>query len=306
MRIAMAGALLVGVLTSRPAGAQTFEHLNVDVLGNTVGVSGGEQTNTAMSTGPLVIGKTTTAGFAKLPDQCGFGVAARLVPGGFTSWSVEVTPLEVDGEAVRFRLWWVRSRDKGTDTTTPRGEIEVTMRPGESLPIDMAPVPPSLTMPYECGVRAVTLRVGVSHWPRSNDDRRLAATDLWLIERAPDGTERSQALSLRGRFNERTSFYFDPIVDGGTSLDFYGELAIHTAGDGLRMKLETRSRVTQNGQSSTILRDGRFMRSREVTSDLQLTPGEVVDVELPRLSENEAGAFANRTFAIRVRARQIR
>jgi hypothetical protein len=157
-----------------------------------------------------------------------------------------------------------------------------------------------------CGVGAVTLRVGASYRPRPNDDRRLTVTDLWLIERGPDGTERSQALSLRGRFNERTSFYFDPIVDGGTALDFYGDLAIHTAADGLRMKLEARSRIIQNGQSSTILRDGRFMRSREVTSDLQLTPGEVVDVELPRLSENEAGAFANRTFAIRVRARQIR
>ena len=49
-----------------------------------------------------------------------------------------------------------------------------------------------------------------------------------------------------------------------------------------------------------------MMRARQVESVIQLKPGEVVAVELPRLSENDSGAFANRTFSIRVQSRQLR
>jgi hypothetical protein len=298
-------ALLLAVAGS--AGAQTFEHLSIDVRGNTIGAKGGEQPNAGMSTGPIVIGKTTNAGFAKMPDMCGFGVAARLLPGAISGWTAEVTPVRVDGDAVTFRLRWVRSRDENRDSSSPSGDVELTLRPGESLPIDMVPLSASVKMPYEnCGVRATSLRVEVNYWPHAQNDRSLVATELWLVERAPDGTERSQALSLRGRLNEKTPFYFDTLVDGGTALDLYGGVTVTSVGDSLTVHLETRSRVTESGRSSTVLRDGRMMRAREVESEIEVKPGEVVAVELPRLSENETGAFANRTFSIRVRTRQIR
>ena len=46
--------------------------------------------------------------------------------------------------------------------------------------------------------------------------------------------------------------------------------------------------------------------ARRVESVIRLEPEEVVDVALPRHSENESGAFANRVFSIGIRARQVR
>ena len=54
----------------------------------------------------------------------------------------------------------------------------------------------------------------------------VVAADLWLVERLPNGTEaqRSQPLSVRGLPNRPFPFYFDSIVDGNVTLDFYGIL----------------------------------------------------------------------------------
>ena len=72
------------------------------------------------------------------------------------------------------------------------------------------------------------------------------------------------------------------------------------------MKLVTKGRLTQNFRSSSTLREGEQTRAREVTSEIRVQPGEVVEIQLPRLSENDAGAFANRSFSIRIRTREIR
>ena len=101
-------------------------------------------------------------------------------------------------------------------------------------------------------------------------------------------------------------FYFERVTEGETSLDMFGEVQVGARSGPLVVKLETRSRVTQKGATSDILRDGNMMRLRQVESTLTVKPGEVVDVQLPRLSENESGAFADRTFFIRVKATQIR
>lgn len=301
------GMLLCLLALHRCVEAQTFDHLRIDMEGSRIGPDGGEQPNTFMSTGPIVVGKTTSAGFAKLPDMCGLAVGPTLQPGATFGWNVDVTPRKVDGEAVTFRVRWVRSRDEGRDSSSPAGDLEWTMRPGESLPLDVVALAPAATMPSEpCKARAMSLRIAVRVWPRTEEDRRLVVTDLWLIDRQPGGAERSQALSVRGLFNHPTQFYFDTVTEGGVSLDLFGEFRVAPDGKSMVMKLETRSRLTQNGRSSMILRDGAMMRARQVESVIQLKPGEVVAVELPRLSENDAGAFANRTFSIRVQSRQVR
>jgi hypothetical protein len=70
--------------------------------------------------------------------------------------------------------------------------------------------------------------------------------------------------------------------------------------------MSTRSRVIEDGATSHILRDGAMMRGRVVKSTLRLAPEETVTVELPRLGENDSGAFANQVFFLRVRSRQVR
>jgi hypothetical protein len=56
----------------------------------------------------------------------------------------------------------------------------------------------------------------------------------------------------------------------------------------------------------SFLRDGAMMRGREVTSTLRLGPNDTATIDLPRLGENDEGAFPGRTFSIRVRSRQVR
>jgi len=195
----------------------------------------------------------------------------------------------------------------GSGTTAPGADVELTLRPGQSIPVDIVPLSPGVKMPYEqCGVRATMLRVGVNYWPMPIEDRRLVTTDLWLVERLLDGTERGQTLSLRGSFNRATPFYFDTVTDRGAALEFFGEFTLTTIGDHLTMRLEVKSRLIENGRASTAISEGNLWRSRRVNPVLTLAPGEVVAVELPRLSESDSGAFAGHTFSIRVRSRQIR
>ena len=179
------GMLLCLLAWHRCAEAQTSDHLRIDVEGSSIGPDGGEQPNTSMSTGPIVIGKTTSAGFAKLPSMCGLAVASTLQPGATFGWNVDVIPRKVDGDAVTFRVRWVRSRDEGKDSSSPAGDLEWTLRPGESLPLDVVPLAPAGTMaPESCKVRAMSVRIAVKFWPRTEEDCRLVVTDLWLIRPA--------------------------------------------------------------------------------------------------------------------------
>ena len=181
------------------------------------------------------------------------------------------------------------------------------------MPVDIIPLSPKISMPYDkCGVRATMLRVAVAYWPRPEQDPRVASTELWLVERLGNGTERSQALTLRNGFNRETAFFFDPVADGAVTLAFYGTFTLTPVGNTYAMKLETWSRPQALGEPNTsrlpVLREvaGGLWRARKVDSVLSLTPGEVVEVQLPRLGENAASAFAGSNFSIRVRAKQLR
>lgn len=113
--------------------------------------------------------------------------------------------------------------------------------------------------------------------------------------------------SLRGQLNQRTPFYFDTVVDRGVSLDFFGEFTPIFDNGSLVVKFETRSRLIHEGNSSlTLPVNGNLYMARRVESTLRLKGDQVVAIQLPRLSENETGAFADRSDSIRIRTKQIR
>jgi hypothetical protein len=293
------------------AEAQTFDDVRIDIQAMVIRTSGGERPNTGSSTGPIVIGETHSAVFSQMPQFCGgFGVSggSQLASGAAGGWIVQVTPTKVENHAATFHLHWVRARDNNKESASPGGDTDLTLKPGESLPIDFMSIAAPARWPSgtPCDAKAVSLRVSVDYWPREQDDRRLAATDLWLVEKLPDGTERSQPLSVRGLFNRPIPFYFDTLTDGAVALDIFGEVTASPQRGSIEVKLETRSRLTQGSESSVVWRDGRFMSSRKIDSVLTVKPNDVISVELPRLSENDSGAFASRPLSIRIRTRQIR
>ena len=160
-----------------------------------------------------------------------------------SAWTVQVTPTGRVGDAVTFRLQWVRSRDNGKPSTVS-DDTKLTLRPGQSLSLDVMPQSPEASAPpSSCVVKALSLGVAVEHEPEPDQDRRLVAVDLWLVERLQDGKERSQPLSLRGLYNQPIPFYFDTLTESTKTLDVFGDLQISSGKQITEIKITTRSRV---------------------------------------------------------------
>src|SRR5262249_31062682 len=214
-------------------------------------------------------------------------------------WRVEVTPLKVVDHAVTFRLRWTRALDLGNAIEPASEDIEVTLKPGESRPIDGIPIARDKAKTFDrkpCATKAASLRVSADF---PDLDHRLVGADLWLVERLPSGQERSQAQSVRGLFNRAIPFFFDTVTDGAKRLDFFGKLVADPVQGGFAIYLEA-IQATPNADPERGYWSARWFRSA-----LQVKPNEVVEVALPPLDFKDA-PFPDRKFSIRIKPRQIR
>jgi hypothetical protein len=228
-----------------------------------------------------------------------------------SAWTVQVTPTGRAGDAVTFRVQWTRSRENGKPSAVG-DDVQLTLRPGQSLSLDImrqsadAPTTPSFCAMY--------LSVGVIHWPEPDRDRRLVGVDLWLVERLPDGKERSQSLPLRGLYNQPIPFYFDTLTEGTKTLDVFGELQIAPGGRPSELRITTRSRVVDLKPPPPPLKYPPGMPwplppyIGSTTATLQVAPDEVVSVMLPPVGNGttDAAIFAARALSFRIRVRPIR
>lgn len=310
MRVIPCCVLIVN-LVAGVAHAQTFNDLQIQLGAYNLSDRGGEKpVGVWLGTGPVVIGRPTTGTFS-VGDNCeGFtlsSVRGDVGENATTAWNVEVTPIRVVRDAVTFRLRWVRFAalrqqsdqvplDSSKTFRLPSEDIELTLRPGESWPVDSVRVPSGAKMIDGRTCRgSASIRVSVDSHPSEGFERRLIAADLWLIERLSNGTEaqRSQISSVRGLPNHPIRFYFDRIVDGNVSLDIYGTLIARLETGAMAVSVETRCQWGENGPE------------RSVQSVIQVKPEEIVEIPLPKLGDG-AGPFGKRQFSIRIRARQLR
>ena len=253
LRIALTVVLLQCAGSGR-ADAQVVDGLRIVVRVAVGRADGGDRRSTGGFVDPSAIGKTTTLAFSRLAGECGTGVSPEplgdlgeasdgTMKKVYSAWTVQVTPTGRVGEAVTFRLQWVRSRDNGKPSTVS-DDTELTLRPGQSLSLDVMPQSADASEPpSSCVVKALSLSVAVEHEPEPDQDRRLVAVDLWLVERLPDGKERSQPLSLRGLYNQPIPFYFDTLTESTKTLDVFGDLQISPGERTTEIKITTRSRV---------------------------------------------------------------
>lgn len=173
----------------------------------------------------------------------------------------------------------------------------MTLRPGESRPLDSVPVVQTEVTTYDrrrCETKAVSLRL-VADFP--DFDRRLIGIDVWLVERLSNGKEESQLQSLRGLPHRPISFYFDSVSNGTKRLDIFGKLVADPQQGSMEIALETIGGEAHPGQHG-------YQSARWFRSTLRMKPDEIVEVALP--SGEKTVAFANRVFSIRIRTRQIR
>lgn len=307
------GAVIFQLVFPALSTAQSVDNLLVWVHGFEVHDDGGSRPRVSSAGRGLVIGQTESAAIWKAGNRCVMGVAPRLMePDAEIAWTIQTTPLRVVDETVTFRLAWRRERNRGQATQGPSGTAELTLRPGETFPIDLVDV---LTENGEspCPYRRVGLRVTVDHQPAADDERSLVETRLWLVRRRPNGSQQVEPLSVRGLPGRPVPFYFSTVTDENVSLDFFGDVTVRPRDGRQQIELVTRSRLVAGGRETVSMPvddpqglGRRFFGARMVTSTVEVTPDEVVSVELPRLSENDDGAFSDQTFSITIQSRQIR
>jgi hypothetical protein len=295
MRTLVASAIFT-IAFSVAARAQTdgVERLSVFVEAAALSSPGGEGQRVAGGANAAEPGKMAWHGFSLEPDRCVWGVSRVVQPDADLGWAVEITPVRVVKDAVTFRLVWARTRHEGKASTQPKGDVELTLRAGESIPLDVVHRP----CPSQPRMVGASLRVAVLRYPDPDYDRRLVALDLWLFEKLPDGTERSQPLVLRGLYHQPIAFYFDSLSDGATKLDIFGDVIASPGDRASDVKITTRSRVIDPAQPP-----GRPF-PRETTATIAVAPNEVVSVQLPQVADS--AAFASRALSLRIRLRQVR
>ena len=202
MRFIPCCALIIH-LAAGAAQAQTFNDLQIQLGAYNLSDRGGEKpVGVWFSTGPVVIGRPATSTFS-IGDNCeGFTVSSargEVGENATTAWNLEVTPVRVVRDAVTFRLRWVRFAglrqqfeqvplDSSKSFRMPNEDIELTLRPGDSWPVDSVRVPSGAKMVDGRTCRGnASIRVLVDTYPSGDFDRRLVVADLWLIERLANG-----------------------------------------------------------------------------------------------------------------------
>jgi hypothetical protein len=313
----LATAVAIACLAAAPVQAQTFENVQIRLGIYTVRADGGEQPLGAWrSTGAVEIGQVTPTTVSWSGECEGFAISSvrgDTIDKATAAWLIDVTPVRVAGKSVTFKLRWTKAMGirmqldqaaSKTRPTAPTGdEVELTLRPGESWPVDEFALPPNGTTisGAPCG-KSASIRVSVDPWPWEGEERRLVAADLWLIERLANGREaqRTPPLAVRGLPNHATPFYFDRIVEANVPVDVYGTLTPQLHSGTIAMSIEVRSRWGNPGD-----KPGFAGPQRSVKSEVQLKAEEIVDVQLPAF-DNDAGPFARRQFSLRIRARQLR
>jgi hypothetical protein len=307
--------VLLSHLAAGAARAQTFNDLQIQ-LGVSYATDNGETPGRIWrSTGPVMIGKPTVSTFS-LGDNCAsWSVSARvgdIREDATTAWNIETTAIRVFRNAITFRLRWVRYAalrqqfdqiplDSSKAFRMPNEDIELTLRPGESSVLDSVRVPAGLkTVEGRTCRGSASIKVSVDNYPSEDEDRRLVAADLWLVERLSNGTEaRRSEVSVRGLPNRPFRFYFDRIVEGKVSLEIYGIITARLESAVIAVAVETRSQWDRSEA------DNVTGPQRSVESLITLKPEEIVEIPLPKLGD-DAGPFGQRQFSIRIRARQLR
>lgn len=303
------GMMAVLLAAAPLATAQVESDLELWVAGYRLAADGPEK-RVGVSWGPgkLTVGKSSIGIFSM--RDCGYFTAATasnpFEENAAAGWRVEITPIKIVDHAVTFRLRWTRAIDRSNDVSPTAEDVQVTLRPGESRPLDSVPVAQGAkTLDNRpCDARAASLRVSVDF---PDMDRRLIGATLWLVHRLPNGAQLVQTQSIRGVPHRPIPFYFDSKwfkepVEGdkydGRRLDVFGKLVVDPAPGGFAINLETVKARADEGQKG-------YQAAEWFRSAVQMKPNEIVEVALPQ-SDEKGVVSARGSFSIRIQAKQIR
>jgi hypothetical protein len=296
----MAFAVLL-CLAAGIADGQTVDDAQLVVTPHLLTTNGAENPEHVSGRWATTVGKSTSMVFSM--SGCGnftvsSGSQAKVVDDATYGWRVELTPAKVVDHATTFRLRWARVVDRATkDPSSASEDVELTLKPGESRPIDSVAVPQDgkTLNGRPCDIKSASLRVSSEF---SDFDSRRIAADLWLVEKLPTGIETRQSFAVVGTPHQPMSFYFDRIGD----VDLFG----HLVGDPLQSTIKVDVEIVRAQVDVPPPADTHGYRAaRWDHSTTHVTTDEVIEIPLPKLEER-FGPYATREFALRIKVRRLR
>lgn len=261
-------------------------------------------------------GTACLMGFANQADP----PEAPLSTKSAVSWKLEGRLLSIEEDTATVDLWW--AREVALPGLSPGDSIErratLTLREGETLPIDLVRVLPDAAL--ECGHFVVELGFRFVDAPEVADAR--LDYDLWLVHRESSGREVTEHLRRSGDQGAEVEYRFAPLWHSadGTLLDGEEDGAFRTTiSGGLKGRARPDGSIdVRVGAERWISAElGRGTRGSvgqgSGVKHLSVRPGETIEIALPPVggemtrrgaarddSLDLSRTFAGRTTALRI------
>jgi hypothetical protein len=238
-------------------------------------------------------------------NMCGFaaGGFSQIDPAAVLGWEVTAVPKVVRPNEVILAVTWNRIRNRKSEA---RGSIEVLIRSGDTVPIDVVGIPEA-QLGSGCHMTSAQLTLELNPVGTARQVAGMSSvvsTDMWLVRRLPDGREETQQINVRGAMNESVPFYFDDIKAGDIWMAVSGKVRAREGAHGavaLEFEAErgVRNAVRTLERGATAPRPDTGLLTFNSDRD-------VVSVEFPRTSNGQWGDLVKQPLAIRIQTRRIR
>ena len=238
----------------------------------------------------LMVGERIEETVHNFEKGCGFifstpGAKPEVPDQAVIGWRFVATPVELSADHVLLQIEWSREVENGTRLEASPQRAMLRLRPGDVATLDSALLP-------KCQNSLATFVIALKG--EEPGVTRVAATDLWLVHRQPDGKEATQHVLLRAPFDERTLLVFDTVRIGGTTFDVSGRITPRTGSEGVALHVDAGFRGRTAGSDWVYMGHGSCV--------VRLAPADVTSIELP-LRRPE---YEGHSLSIRVRSRRIR
>lgn len=201
-------------------------------------------------------------------------------------WQLELIPVREQNGALVLTVTSNRLGAAGPAWSgSIRQSVTLTLKPGARLVLDRVPVSP---VPG-CDAIGVGLEIGLKPATEST----LVETEVWLVQRQSDGSERSEKQVLRTRLGEAVSYYF-PRAFGDMNVS--GAVVPKTTKDS---KVQLSLTIAREAPDASA--DWAF-KAASATYPLSVAPDDVPSFPLSATRTNQTGT----PFSLRLRTRVLR
>jgi hypothetical protein len=222
---------------------------------------------------------------------CGDGVSdmgtlGDKLPSAAFVWDIKMQPVKYENASATFALEWARYQADGGGRPAVEGKTTMTLRQGDSQPIDFVRSAPNAET---CRDDAVVVEVGTGYKDARPGTEGTLQYDLWLKQQRANGEASTRRFTAMGVEGSDVHFGFAPVSTPVSQLgaeqpavavftSVQGTIKGRTLSDGritVIVDAARRDGVATGGAgpSGTVGASGRKV--------LEVSPGEAIEIELP-------------------------